>query len=78
MQQMTITTDNITTADRELILYLSAGRNHAQTLKSIRLEFTADRLYKAALHRHRRQSTPSPMATQRPGIGRGGAARRGQ
>jgi hypothetical protein len=73
---MSLTIDYATDAPAALQLYLSGGRNHENTLKTIRLEFTADRLYKAALHRHRRQSAPPPMATQRPGIGRGGAARR--
>lgn len=66
---MTMPIDSNDDLDSELTLYLSAGRNHAQTLKTIRLEFhrfrdIQRRQRRAALHSHHPAAPPPKMGTQ--------------
>jgi hypothetical protein len=63
---MSLTIDYPTDAPAPLQLYLSAGRNHANTLQTIRLEFTADRANqrRASLHHHHGAAPPRPLEAQ--------------
>jgi hypothetical protein len=64
---MSLTIDFPTDAPAPLQLYLSAGRNHANTLATIRQEFTADRANqrRALLHHHHTIAPPPSVEAQR-------------
>jgi hypothetical protein len=77
---MPIATDTITTQDHELILFLSAGRNHDKTLAAIKWEFHRFRAEqirqrRATLH-SQHGATPPPSVEAQPDRARPGDTRR--
>jgi hypothetical protein len=68
-QLMPLSTIDITTDDRPLILYLAAGRSHENTLKTIKQEFhqiraEQTRQRRAALHSHHGAAPPRSVEAQ--------------
>jgi hypothetical protein len=77
---MPIATDSINIDDRDLILYLSAGRSHVKTLAAIKTEFyklraEQIRQRRALLHYYHGATPPPPLAAQ-PDRARPGDTRR--